>query len=128
MSKIMSAKRGTGRTSRMIKAALDACLRGERAVIVAAGSSERQRIFFAVQQQLPRTPARIEPLVIAFHELRGFDWATMRAPGMPDGSVFFDHHVIEGRLNAALRELHRFDEALAGADPEVARGEFGGDQ
>jgi hypothetical protein len=99
------SKRGTGRTTRMMEAAIEAASMG-RAVYVIVDSKEQG---YALTRQYPNT-LNLGIKFETFASLLNFDPVTMTLKGAhPHCVVFADHFAIEARYSKLMDELVRYD-------------------
>lgn len=111
MEKIMLGARQTGRTTRMIKQAVELAKAG-KAVYIVAFTLEHKA---GIERRMDNEGIDFERLGIkveAQYHLPEFDWKTMTLPGAhPNCVVLVDHATIESRYRHLLEMLHRYDEA-----------------
>lgn len=113
----MKHLRGTGRTTRMVEAALSLSADGRAVYLVAATAEDAARIRRLVSDKADLRPHGIKvetwDSLGPVNERDGF-----RPRGMhPNCVVLVDHHAIESRYGAVIEMLHRFDRPAAEAVP-----------
>lgn len=113
-------RRRTGRTTRMLEAALEAAKRGGTYVLASQdqveGLTRRLWALYGEAELPDEAYARgVGPRGIKVEvPSPSWCWRTMRSRGAhPATSWFVDHWLIESRFEALLRELHRFDRSVA---------------
>lgn len=101
--------RGTGRTTRMVHAAMEKAREG-RAVYVICASAAQASVFMQRYPGALRLGVKFE----TWASIGSFDTEDWRAPGAHRNCVFLaDHHAIETRYARLLDELHAYDAPLA---------------
>lgn len=105
----LDSLRQTGRTTRMVNAAIKAAQAGRAVYIVAATDHERKYIECIIERLgFDRYRLGIKVEHPAPHNL---EWKIMKLRGAhPNCEVFVDHHAIEVQFRQVLNELHRYDE------------------
>lgn len=110
MEKIMLGARQTGRTTRMIKQAVELAQAGKAVYIVAFNLVHKA----GIERRMESEGIDFERLGIKVeiqYRLPELDWTTMTLPGAhPNCVVLADHATIEGRYRRLLEMLHRYDE------------------
>ena len=116
LTTILDKKRLTGRTYRMLIAALDEARKGKYVMVFAGSKSQAE----ALQKQAAKM-AGVEPYAtkirvgdgeITFESTQGdqWDWESWRARGaFPAIPVYVDHAAIEDKYARALVEWARWD-------------------
>ena len=113
------ALRQTGRTTRMLEAALEAAKAGEHVVVVGSSYADArsflQRCWVLYPPAIPRSVSH-ELLVdggsIRFRisDNQQWNWETMKFHGTDRyARVFIDHAAIEVAFDQILTEMHRWD-------------------
>lgn len=106
MKHIQEGLRRTGRTTRMIAAAIAAATDGKKVTIMAADQRQREAFLRDNREQFQQLGIKVETT----QSVQNIDWAAMRLIGAdPDGMLCADHHAIEQRFSKLLEELHRYD-------------------
>jgi hypothetical protein len=113
LTDIFTAGRQTGRTSRMIDAAVEQAENGHHCYVVCASQREVVRLNQAIASRECSHPERVH--VIPAHNAR-IDWNDLRVYGASFGEqTYFDHYALENRYGSVLREWSRFN--LAPEEP-----------
>ena len=116
MTTVTDSKRRTGRTYRMLVAAIDEARKGKYVMVFAASQAQAE----ALQKQAAEltgtksyaTMIAVDGGEITFESVAGgqWDWDLWRARGaFPTIPVYVDHHAIENRYAKALAEWTRWD-------------------
>ncbi len=118
----MTTLKGTGRTTRMLEAAIASARKPQYVMVVAANQRDADRLKEQCATMLNRKisgpkvylAADGEPYggEITFERVqdRDWDWRTMTFRGSyPTIPVHVDHNAIEQEYGHILRELHRYD-------------------
>ena len=116
----------TGRTTRMLQAAIAAAEEGKYVMVYAASrqhADELQRRAATMVGTEPyatkiRTPGNGEITFESAQDGR-LSWDTMRPRVWRSIPVFTDHWAIESHLAKALEELHRFDVEASDGDKQA---------
>lgn len=113
--------RASGRTTRMLEAAIQEAEAGRAVYVIAADSRQKvmleHRLDQLLKMKIPRRkgeqPLHGERMGIQFdtpESAANFSWETLRLMGMhPNCVVLVDHYAIEERFKKILETLHRFD-------------------
>lgn len=113
--------RHSGRTTRMLEAAINLASEGRAVYVMTASSQEKRRLedfLDRILKESVRLRESVGPaggrLGIQFETTestgQGFDWEQMRLVGAhPNCAVLVDHYAIEKRYARILEMLHRFD-------------------
>ncbi len=100
------SKRQTGRTTRMLAAAMDAARAGRAVYVVGADANHARAL-------LDMCPPEARSLGVKFESARRLPELDMRTGEMrgahPNCLVFIDHYAVETRVAWALNEMTRFD-------------------
>jgi len=111
-------RRGTGRTTRMLDAALDAALHGQTVAVVAADELDVGRFQQMLESMAHGSIIQVRNGRLDFPNasisIRApaltFNWMTLRFQGMDQATmVLVDHYAIEMYWGNMLTMLHRFD-------------------
>lgn len=108
--------RGTGRTTRMLRRAVDLAIAGKQVLVVVDHGMSRKVTYLLSEDLEQRASAsvaekiKIRPVSILRDLLDTHAELSIR--GMRGTVVLIDHHVIEERYRALWRMMHEFD-----ADP-----------
>jgi hypothetical protein len=115
MSSPLEHLRQTGRTTRMLKHAVNLARSGKRVVIIADNRTDANRLSLELHQFITLEPGETlqsRGIKVSVPELLGadFDWEDMSVPLADDATVFLvDHHAIEDRYSKMLKMLHAYD-------------------
>lgn len=114
---MIDEKRGTGRTTRMLKRAIDLRNQGRAVYVIAANEQHAETIFGMLIGLMPEeTPVRFSSMEIGGIKIEtpescgNFDWEQLRLRGShPNVVALVDHHAIESRFSLMLKELAAYD-------------------
>jgi len=103
--------RQTGRTRKMLEKANLQLLTGVPVTVVALKQEQVQNLQAFMRQCFPATAGQLKFICLAGKSL---DLETLRmsdigGPVRTEGSVLFDHYVLESRAAKLLQELHAYD-------------------
>jgi hypothetical protein len=98
--------RQAGRTTRMIKDAIDKTKQGKEVYVLAANTRQLHTLERIACEQIKQHKIKFRTV----ESIRGFDWQTMSILGVEDSVVFVDHFAIETTFSRVLEMLHRYDE------------------
>ncbi len=97
--------RATGRTTRMLEEAKRLASEGRAVYVIADNITDARRL-----QMQCNAPKNSGIKFETAREFREFDWDNMRVMGAhPNCAFLVDHHAIEDRYHAVLKELHCYD-------------------
>jgi hypothetical protein len=111
----IDAIRQTGRTTRMLRHAVNLARAGKAVYVIADNARDMHRLANEIHQFLPK---RLPDGAIFNHGIKfetpdtlgAFDWKKLTVPGAHPNCVFLvDHHAIEDRFRAVLEMLHAYD-------------------
>lgn len=103
LSEIIEAKRQTGRTTRLVEAAVALALRGKRVLILVHP--------YGVDDMLNRLQAigADRYAIVVTAEVNGFNWSPLEHPRYPGYFVLVDHYLIEETFEKMLGMWVIFD-------------------
>jgi len=112
MTRCIDQLRGTGRTTRMLREAIDAAKKGRAVYVIAA----TQAASWNLRKMIAAEGAADLGIKVETPQSSGFDLQTMTPPlgahplrAHPNRAWFVDHFTIESRYMRMLDELHRYD-------------------
>ena len=107
----------TGRTTRMLEAAIEMAKGGEYVAVVARDQEHAKHLQLQVAGMTATEPfatkVRIGDGEITFEAVTQdtWNWHSLRHQGMfPTVPVFLDHYAIEGQFGHLIEAFHRWDE------------------
>lgn len=111
--------RGTGRTKRMLHAAIGEARKGEYVIVIVAHVHQKNDLYQQLLKYAGTRPTNIETGKVYFDEggsisflyrdEEGFDFYSGRKPGAhPDCKIFADHYALEMECGWALQEWARW--------------------
>lgn len=100
-----NSARRSGRTTRMLERAKKLNAEGRAVYVIADNKAEVNRLKILLGKDIGGIKVETQESLSL-----NFDWCTLRGPGMrPNCAVLVDHHAIEDRFAAVLKELHAYD-------------------
>lgn len=109
----------TGRTTRMLEAAIEKARGGEDVYVVGRNPEQAKYLQLQVAGMTGTEPfatrVRVGDGEITFETVthESWNWHTLRHTGMfPTVPVFLDHYALEGQFGHIIEAFHRWDEAV----------------
>ena len=113
---VLDSKRGSGRTTRMLAAAIEEARTGKYVMVFAANTQQAEALQKRAAEMAGTKPYATKIAVdggeITFESVEEgqWDWESWRARGaFPAIPIYVDHHAIETRYGRALVEWSRWD-------------------
>jgi hypothetical protein len=110
--------RNTGRTTRMLEAAIESAEGGEYVCVVGRDQQQAKHLQLQVAGMTGTEPfatkVRVGDGTITFEAVteKTWNWHLLRHQGMfPTVPVFLDHYALEGQFAHIIEAFHRWDEA-----------------